>query len=115
MYACDVALTLAGQPAAYWDGDRDAVREANPVWWYFLNLGPAPFLAAALSWALAFTAILILWRHSWTRVMAFLLTLGHAIGAGTWLWPHGLAGKVAAVALLLVAERLLSWSWRDST
>jgi hypothetical protein len=47
-------------------------------------------------------------------VIAFVLTLGHAIGAATWLWRHGILGIVGAVILFVLAERLLNWSWRQS-
>jgi hypothetical protein len=124
-YACDVAFTLAGQTPEYWAGDMDAVLEANPAGWHILRFGPAVFLSAAIAWALAFTAILAAWRHPWSRVLAFCLTLGHALGAATWMmWgteglfaaagpPYLPERLLAGVGLVFLAERLLSWSWRE--
>lgn len=109
MYLLDMALTLWGQPAAYWAGGEP--REANPAAWWLLRAGPLAFVAVALAWLAAFCAVLCLWRHPWARVAAFLLTVAHALGAASWLWRLGWGGMASAVALLVCAERLLSWSW----
>src|SRR5262245_25298411 len=105
-YGLDVTLTLAGQPAPYWAGDRAAVREANPLARWLLACHPAAFALAALGWGLT-VAVVLWWRPGRLAVvLAFALTLLHAVGAASWLWPHGLAGKVAALVILALAARL---------
>jgi hypothetical protein len=69
------------------------------------------FLLLALAWGVTFTLILLYWRHSWVWVMSFLLTFGHAVGAATWLPRHGWLGMIAAVGVLVLAERILTWTW----
>jgi alpha-beta hydrolase superfamily lysophospholipase len=106
LYACDVLLTLAGQPAGYWQGDFASAQEFNPLANALLRLHPLLFVSAALAWAVAFTAIILTWRSRLAVVMAFLITFLHAVGAATWLMRGGVPGYVAAVGLLFAAERL---------
>jgi hypothetical protein len=109
MFLLDLVLTLWGQPASYWEGGEP--NEGNLLAWWLLRAGPGVFVVVALAWLLVFTVVLCVWRHSWARVAAFLLTLSHGVGAGTWLWRLGWGGMLATVALLVFAERVLTWSW----
>src|SRR5207248_2036115 len=102
----DVGLTLAGQPAAYWRGEPGGAREANPLAWWLLAQSPGAFLAAAVAWMGTFTLLLLFWRSSLAPVLAFLVTLGHALGAASWLIDRGPAGLAPAALLLVAAERL---------
>jgi hypothetical protein len=111
-YALDVTLTLAGQPAAYWRGDYGAVQEANPLARWLLECSPSAFAGAALGWAVAFTLLLSCWRSRLAVLAALALTLFHAIGAATWLWPRGAAGKFGAVLVLVLARWLWALCWR---
>lgn len=113
-YLGDLSITLAGQPAAYWAGDRDRAIEYNPVARWLLVESPWLFLSVAVVWAAIFTILILRWRHPFAVVMAFLLTLLHAVGMATWLVRHGAAGVVAALAVLIAAERLFSWAWNAS-
>src|SRR5215470_1761957 len=92
-YTLDVTLTLAGQPSAYWGGERGAVHEANPLARWLLAQHPAAFPVAALGWAAVFVLVLALWRARLAVFLAFCLTLFHAVGAASWLWSHDLGGK----------------------
>jgi hypothetical protein len=111
-FVCDAALTLAHQPVQYWQGDYTAVWEGNPLVRTLMEFGPAATLAAGLAYALAFCTALLWLRTTLARVLAFLLTFGHSVGAASWLIGiYGVAGVVAAVGLALVMERLLRYSW----
>lgn len=110
-YLGDVAFTLAGQPDAYWAGDRARAVEANPVARWLLLESPWLFLGVAAPWAAIFTILILLWRHPFAVVLAFLLTLFHAVGMATWVVGRGAIGVLGAVAILVAAERLFSWAW----
>ena len=114
LYLCDATITLLHQTPGYWAGRFDEVREGNPFFREMLVRHPAIFLAFIVAWGVAFSVILLRWRHPLAKVMAFLLTLGHAVGTGSWLIGHGAIGWAAALALLVASERLLEWSWRKS-
>jgi hypothetical protein len=43
--------------------------------------------------------------------VGFVVAVAHGLGAGSWLVGEGVRGLLAAVALLVVVERLLAWSW----
>ncbi len=111
MFALDVALTLRGQPAEYWAGDYSRAVEANPLAWLILAVHPYLFLGLAIGWAVAFVALVTLWEHRLAKVVAFVLTVGHAVGAASWLLRLGWPGVAAAVGLMVAAERLLTWCW----
>jgi hypothetical protein len=110
--AFDLAVTLAGQPIEYWQGDYAVGLEGNPLARPLLLTGPVTFTLAVAAWALAFSLLVTHWRHSFAVVIAFLVTLGHAVCAGTWLMRAGVLGFLLAVLLLVAAERLLDWTWR---
>jgi hypothetical protein len=107
----DVGLTLAGQPAAYWRGEPGGAREANPLAWWLLAQSPGAFLAAVVAWMGTFTLLFLFWRSSLAPVLAFLVTLGHALGAASWLVGRGPAGLAAAALVMAAAERLFAWAW----
>jgi hypothetical protein len=109
--AFDVAVTLAGQESAYWLGNYDAAHEANPLARSLLVLHPGLFLGAALAWLFAFVGLLLALHRRLVVLTSFLLTLGHATGAATWLIQGGAAGWLCTVAAFVAAERLIAWSW----
>jgi N-formylglutamate amidohydrolase len=109
VYTADIGLTLAGQPADYWIGDRTALKEANPLAAALLAVHPAAFVSTAILWGVTFV-LLIRSRRPWAVVLAFILTCGHAVGAAIWLVRLGPAGWVGGIGVLVVAERL----WRRS-
>jgi hypothetical protein len=108
----DATLTLAGQPEAYWTGDRLAAREANPLGRWLLYVDPLAFLAGVgLSLGL-YAAALALAPPSAARVLAFVILFAHALGASTWLVRWGLAGYLLAALVLLAASRVLGHGWQ---
>lgn len=112
-FVFDVSMTLNGQTVEYWDGDYGKVIEANPLAWLILREGPWHFLGFCVIWGILFCAILVLWQHTFARVLAFLWTFGHAIGGCSWLTPLGWPGYLLAIVILYLFERLLAFSWKQ--
>jgi hypothetical protein len=114
--ALDLGLTLPGQPGAYWDGDRAAAVERNPLAAVFLRHHPASFVVSVLAWAGAFTLALSLLPLRLALVTAFAVALGHAVGGASWMIAFfGSAGWLGAVGLLWRAERLARSCWRHAS
>jgi hypothetical protein len=104
----DGILTLAGQSAAYWAGDRSVVHELNPIARLLLAIDPWAFGLGMLGWALAFTALIAGMPQRWALILAFALTVSHSIGACSWLVRHGPLGWLMAIACLAAASELIS-------
>lgn len=111
LYCCDVTITLASQRPAFWAGTFDAVEEGNPLARSLLLFGPWAFVAVATCGAAGYSAIIFFAHRSLAVTLSFGLTFAHALCAAYWLPRHGTIGIVAAVLLLMAAERVLAWSW----
>lgn len=103
LYMADITLTLVGQSSAFWAGDHTNVTEKNPIADPLLRNGPICFLAAAVSWGIAFSLIAGFARVSIAQMIVYLLALGHAIGSATWLTRHGAISWFGAVGWLATA------------
>jgi hypothetical protein len=104
----DVAMTLLGQPAAYWAGDRSRATDFNPVARALLELHPLAFPVAALVGLILLSIVLVTWpNRRLAYVLAFAVTFAQAVAAAGWLVRYGLLGCIVAAALLLIVERLL--------
>ena len=112
--AIDVTVTLAGQSSAYWQGDHTQVFEANPLSLWLLQCGPRVYIAATIGWALLTVAMLVLLPRGLAKVLAFAVIFGHAIGVASWaIHGLGLLGFLACVPILIGANRLLTWAWKE--
>jgi hypothetical protein len=111
-YVLDVALTLIGQPAAYWAGAHDSAQEANPLAAWLMRAGPAVFGLAAGLWAVVFGVLLLFWRNRLVWPLAFVLALVHGVGAATWMVGEGWEGYIVPILYLVLVERLVRWCWR---
>lgn len=87
----DGSVTLVGQPEAYWAGDHSRVLEGTPGFRILLTYGPAAYIAGLTVWALAFTGMILLLPSTPALAVCLMFTLGHTIGAFSWLnrFPHG--------------------------
>jgi hypothetical protein len=108
----DATLTLAGQPAAYWRGDRLAAVEFNPPGRWLLQLHPAAFAAGVAASLALYGLLLARLPPNAARALAFVILYLHAVGASTWLLPLGPPGWLLAVGLLLAASWLLGDAWQ---
>jgi hypothetical protein len=108
----DVALTLAGQPAAYWRGDYAAVNEGNPLPRLFLERHPLAFAAGVAAYLAGLTAFALLAPRRWAAAACLALVCGHGIGAAAWLLRLGPAGLGLAAALAPALAVLAVPTWR---
>lgn len=108
----DVALTLGGQPAAYWAGDFTLAEEANPIGFELLARSPCLFALAAAGWLLALALAVLRAPAVGAAWLAGGCTLAHALGGCSWLVAGGPWGWVAAVAYLAALGRFARWCWR---
>jgi len=114
LMAADVALTLAGQTAAYWAGDHAAAVELNPVALVLLAVSPWLFVGLAVAWAAALGAGVLWWRHPCAEWLAVGVAFGHALGGSSWLIRLGPWGWFPVVGYLVLASQLSRWCWRRS-
>ena len=109
----DDSATLAGQPAAYWEGDYSQVREGTPGFRILLTYGPLPYLAGSAVWVLAFVGMILMLPPTLALAVCFQFTLGHAMGAFSWLnsLPNGrtLPIFINAIAALGLAFGIRYW------
>ncbi len=96
LIAVDVALTLAGQPSGFWGGSG-TIKEANPLFAWFLAKGLVPFLVfmAAYSGALFWVVVVLPRRAGLVVLLSFVF--GHYFGASSWLMYHLKLGILAPV------------------
>ncbi len=108
---CDVIATLAGQPAAYWGGDYARVIEGNPLPKWLLSQSPGLFVGSIVLWILVFSVAIIRLPTRTARPLAFVVMIGHALGASTWLirLPFGLVW----VLILFLAAKYFDRFLRD--
>ncbi len=110
--ALDLALTLAGQSAAYWGGDRLAAQEVNPIAREFLHIHPAALVAFVAAATSMICGVVVLTPLPLAAAIAFFAAFLHSLAAATWLVRQEAWGWGAACCTLIVAERLVAWSWR---
>ncbi|QDU18328.1 hypothetical protein [Urbifossiella limnaea] len=111
LYAGDVALTLAGQPAQYWGGEYGSALEANPVAYPLLARGPWLFVASAVGWFAVLSAVVVTWRRPFAGWVAVVVAAAHAVGGACWLARIGPWGLVAAVGYLAAGAQASTWCW----
>ena len=112
VYAVDVGLTLAGQDAAYWQGDYSLAIEGNPLAYPLLAHSPWLFIGAALVWAVLFSTVILLWRHRAAEWLAVLNTVGHTFGGACWLARLDAVGWALTVLYLVSVTLGMRWCWR---
>jgi len=112
LYAGDVGLTLAGQPAAYWGGDCSAAVEANPIAYQLLARSPWLFAGLAAGWLVTLSAVVLALKHPAAGWAAVLVAVAHAMGGASWLTRAGPWGLAAAAAYIAVAAEASACCWR---
>ena len=108
-------MTLLGQGTAYWSGRYGEVIEFNPLARVLLTFHPVAFVAAALASSILVVAAIIRGPRPLAVFGSFVVTFCHSVAAASWLLRWGsLEGVVASILILIGAERLLSWTWRNA-
>lgn len=115
----DFSVTLSFQPADYWEGDRTALIEANPIARWVLMLHPLLIVPAMMTWyVLMFPLIFQTPARIGLRVIAIHL-LGHIIAISGWLirmhedgvwWVILLVGAVGLLTVGILGPFRRQWS-----
>jgi hypothetical protein len=112
----DGALTLAGQSESYWSGSYAQTNEASPTFDHLLTIHPLAFVAGLLTWMGVFTGIILLLPDTLALVVCIAVTLGHTVGAATWVFFRYQYGYQVCNGLFLLAAVALGlgirWGWR---
>jgi hypothetical protein len=108
--AFDGCLTLWGQPAAYWAGDYAVVNEGNPLAAWFLAVHPLAFAASGVPYVLLVAGAILWLPWRWSKTVAILVSLSHAIGVGAWTCV--LMGESPGALTLLIPVLLAITWWR---
>jgi hypothetical protein len=81
----DVALTLYGQPAAYWAGDYARTTEWAAFYRRLYAVHPAAGVGGHLLWVGLVGGLLVLLPEAPAVVFALAVAFGHTWGASTWV------------------------------
>ena len=105
----DLAVTLSFQPAVYWEGDRSAVVEGNPIARWAFMIHPLMIVPGFIAWY-ALVIPLIFKAPAWfgLRVQVFLV-LGHLTMISGWLIRNSEKG---AILSLVFWGLFLPLAWR---
>ena len=96
----DLAVTLLGQPAAYWEGNLGAAREGAPHGMWLFHQHYLAFPLAFAGWIAIYCAAILLLPRGLARLTAVAVTIGHASAGNSWLSYH--AGYWATIVADIV-------------
>jgi hypothetical protein len=85
VFLCDACVTLSGQPSSYWEGTRQNVKEAFPLFAWGLSHGPLVFAVVCLVWIAVFSTLIISATSIIAEILSLALVNGHTWGTMTWL------------------------------
>jgi hypothetical protein len=112
----DGSLTLAGQSAEYWSGAYARVNEASPTFHDLLAIHPLAFAGGFLGWMAVFVGLILLLPDTLALIVCLVVTLGHTVGAATWIvWRFNYGYQACNGLFLLAAVSLalgIRWGWR---
>jgi hypothetical protein len=112
----DNTLTLVGQPAEYWAGDRSKVDEDSPTFNHLLQISPLADIAGVAVWMGVFVAIILLLPDTPALIVSIAVTIGHTSGAASWILDRYHFGYQLTMALTLLSASLLGvdirWAWK---
>ncbi len=111
----DGALTLAGQSPEYWGGAHAQVNETSPTFHHLLQIHPAAFAIGLLAWCAVFIGLILLLPDTLALILCIAVTMGHTVGAATWLLWRFEFGYQACNGLFLLSAVILGlgirWGW----
>jgi hypothetical protein len=108
-------VTLQGQPSEYWAGNHSQVIEGTPLFRILLTHGPAAYIVGLAGWVLAFVIMILLAPETLALAVTIAFTLGHAVGAYSWLVETRYFFQAYYAMLLFAAVGLavgIRWGWR---
>jgi hypothetical protein len=109
--AADVALTLTGQPHAYWADDFGSAVEGNPLAAVVLRHSPGLFVGAAGCWLACLSVLIVFGPPRLAAWVAVVFAAAHAVGGASWLLASDARHVLATGAYLAAAAVAASWCW----
>jgi len=109
----DVAVTLSGQPAAYWISSYRVVNEANPVSYWFLTMHPLAFVLYSIYILLIVSLLIIALPEIASKTISVFYTIGSAKAIYFWMvgtfhrsfWVSNLLLMIPAIVLVYSFEK----------
>lgn len=80
----DLLFTIKGQPAAYWQGNLQMVREGNPLVEFFMKISLSGIYVFVVLWLSAIILIGYYLPSKLLRVLALFVLIAHTYGASSW-------------------------------
>ena len=109
----DLTLTLFGQSADYWAGDYSKADERSPTFEHLLQISPLADVAGTAVWIGVFVGIILLLPDILTLIVSIAVTLGHVVGACTWIdWQFEYGYQICNRPVQLPFHRKTSWHFR---
>ena len=115
----DLAATLWGQSASYWDGDYLYITEGNPIAYFLLAIHPSLYIIGTAAWIAAFSVLMLRLPRGLALTLCFFISFAHLWGTLGWimqcsvlstcslsLYSHR-TGYLISVVLTLAASTLL--------
>ncbi len=103
----DNSLTLVGQSESYWRGAYRSVNEGSPTFHQLLSVHPLAFVAGSLVWMAIFTSLILILPDTLALIISVAVTIGHCVGAATWLLFRFHYGYQMCNALFAIAAIFL--------
>jgi hypothetical protein len=109
-YIFDIALTLIGQPEQYWQGNYQAVNEANPISHWFLAKHPVVYILYSIARFLGYGLFIAILPLKLSKIVSIYLILAHTIGAHGWAKNVFYVGYWERMGMLLIPAILIVYS-----
>ena len=109
----DAAVTLSGQPAAYWTSSYRVVNEANPLSYWFLTMHPVVFVLYSIYVLLIVCLLIIALPEIASKTISVFYTIGSAKAIYYWMvgtlhkgfWVSNLLLIIPAIVLVYAFEK----------
>jgi Na+/H+ antiporter NhaB len=111
-WACDVSLTLLGQPSAYWQESYSQADEANPLVRPVLQTSPWAFVGLAVVELIVVAVLLRFLPRRFAKGFMLLVVFVHTLAACGWLLRRGGWWWIGCVVLMAVVAEVTSRCWK---
>lgn len=109
----DITVTMLGQPAEYWNGSYDLVREFNPIARWFMVLHPAGALVYIILDILMISLLIIVLPMLLSKILSAFWAIGSAKAIYNWLvgplhmgwWMSNLVILIPTTILILALDK----------
>ena len=84
----DETVTIINQPAAYWNGNLQAGREANPIGAALMRNHVSGIFLISFAWLIAIGVIGYWLPKQFVKTFALIILIAHTSAAISWITPH---------------------------